>query len=201
VKTNAKRSETAPQSVKTGLPPYVRVKFAKGRTYYYFDTGETNAGGKPVLTPLPAPGTAGYTTELKKAELARWRRKTRVFPPLPRGNRPPDGFDPAELLADLSSIDDLYFIRAGDAVKIGRAVGVFERMVNMQSNNHLELDCICRLPGRGHEERQWQMYFRDIWIRGEWFDWMPEVADAIECARRDKQWWRPTLSHNPPGEQ
>jgi hypothetical protein len=139
VKTNALVSETARARVKTELPRYVRVKFAKGRAYYYFDTGKT----RDVLT------------------------------------------------SGLTSVDDLYFFRAGDAVKIGRAGDVFKRMVNTQANNHLELDCVCRLPRRGYEEHQWHAYFRDVWIRGEWFDWIPEIAAAIELARKDKPWWAP----------
>jgi hypothetical protein len=190
VKTNALVSETARARVKTELPRYVRVKFAKGRAYYYFDTGKTR-DGKPVLSPLPAPGTAGYTRELKKAELARWQHKTRVIPPIGRGTRPADDFDPSVLTSGLTSVDDLYFFRAGDAVKIGRAGDVFKRMVNTQANNHLELDCVCRLPRRGYEEHQWHAYFRDVWIRGEWFDWIPEIAAAIELARKDKPWWDP----------
>jgi hypothetical protein len=177
--------------VKTELPRYVRRKFAKGRAYYYFDTGRKDARGKPVLLPLPEPGTAGFATQLKKAELARWQHHTRLIPPLKLGRRPADDFDPTVLEAATipETGDDLYFIRAGNAVKIGRAANVFERMVNMQANNHLELDCICRLPRRGFEERHWQSFFRDSWIRGEWFEWTPELADAIGLARRGQRWW------------
>lgn len=36
-----------------GLPPHVRRKKAKGKTYYYFDTGKRSDDGKPVLERLP----------------------------------------------------------------------------------------------------------------------------------------------------
>jgi integrase len=32
---------------------YLRHKRAKGRSYYYFDTGQRDSGGKPILTRLP----------------------------------------------------------------------------------------------------------------------------------------------------
>ena len=35
------------------LPPHVRRKLAKGKTYYYFDTGRKTSDGKPILDRLP----------------------------------------------------------------------------------------------------------------------------------------------------
>lgn len=170
------------------LPKYVRAKVAKGRTYYYFDTGKVGKNGKPLLAPLPPPGDRRFDAELRKERHRRWQHETRVIGPIVRKIAPPTTFDPATL--EGVSYDSLYFIRAGAAVKIGRAADVFRRMANMQANNHLELDCICKLRGRGHEEVAWQAYFHDHWIRGEWFEWSEHIAEAIELAREGKRWWR-----------
>jgi hypothetical protein len=185
------RTRAAQEWVKTdSLPRYVRKKTAKGRTYFYFDTGKVSADGKPILTPLPAPGTAGYVVQLKKARLARWKHFTRVIPVIEPRYRPPVEFDPAVLeLEPPADGDDLYFVRCRDAVKIGRATDVFPRLVQIQAHNPVDVDCLCRLPGRGFEERQWHAYFRDLWIRGEWFEWVPELAAAVELARKGEKWW------------
>ena len=177
----------------SGLPRYVCEKRAKGRVYYYFDTGKRR-DGKRVLSPLPPPGRAGYTVALAKAQRARFQHETRVIPPLPRGKRP-GPFNPAALEAGIADGDDLYFIRVYDAVKIGRAADVWSRMVNAQVNCPAEMDCICRLIGRGPEEPHWQSFFRDVWIRGEWFEWSPEIAAAIEMAKKGERWWR--AQHKP----
>ncbi len=79
---------------------------------------------------------------------------------------------------------DLYFIRAGDAVKIGRTRDVAARVRNIQANNHEEVDCLVVLKGRGHEEKVWHQQFRDGHIRGEWFRWSPEIELAVNEARQ-----------------
>lgn len=190
MKTRPALSKESDEKVKTELEPHVRRKFAKGRCYFYFDTGEKTPGGGRKLTPLPEPGEAGYTVELRKAQLARWRRETTSLPS--NSGRRAFGLFSPDLLNRPATGDDLYFIRAGDAVKIGRAADVFRRMVNMQTNNHLELDCVCRLRGRGHEEHAWHVYFQAHHIRGDWFWWMPDIERAIGLARKDEQWWNVT---------
>lgn len=169
-------------------PKYVYVKKAKGKSYLYFDTGQKRKSGARILTRLPARNSRSFARELEKARLERWRRETDTIPSM--AVKPPrtDEFDPS-LLSAVETGDDLYFIRAGDAVKIGRASDVWKRLANMQANNHLELNCICRLSGRGHEERGWQSYFKTHHIRGEWFQWTPALAAAIELARRGEKWW------------
>jgi hypothetical protein len=47
---------------------------------------------------------------------------------------------------------DLYFIRCGDAVKIGRTTNIVQRLANMQVNNPHEIDCLLLLKGQGKEE-------------------------------------------------
>lgn len=178
------------------LPKYVHVKRAKGRTYYYYDTGKANSRGRRIRTRLPSPDAGNFQQALARAELSRRTCESRPDRPIIRKSEPKFGeFDPATLEGGdrPTQGDDLYFIRAGNFVKIGRAADVWKRMTNMQANNPVELDCIGHLRGRGHEERAWQAYFRDFWIRGEWFEWSLHLADAIADAREGKQWWREAM--------
>lgn len=63
--------------VPPSLPPYVRVKVAKGRTYYYFDTGAKTDIGKPVLKRLPDMRSIEFGPALNAAQQARNRRGTK----------------------------------------------------------------------------------------------------------------------------
>lgn len=56
-------------------PPFVRHKRAKGRDYYYFDTGQRNERGRPILTRLPQPDDPSFGTALSRATAARTRRE------------------------------------------------------------------------------------------------------------------------------
>lgn len=55
------------------LPKHVRRKVAKGKTYYYFDTG-TKANGKPVLKRLPDLRDPDFGRMLSAAQSGRTRR-------------------------------------------------------------------------------------------------------------------------------
>lgn len=78
---------------------------------------------------------------------------------------------------------DLYFIRAGDAVKIGRTIDIVNRLGKMQADNHEKLDCLLLLRGQGHVEAEWHKRFERQRIRGEWFRWTSELHAAIIDAR------------------
>ena len=56
------------------FPKHVRRKVAKGRIYYYFDTG-TKAAGKPVLKRLPDIRDPDFGRMLSAAQSGRTRRK------------------------------------------------------------------------------------------------------------------------------
>jgi hypothetical protein len=82
---------------------------------------------------------------------------------------------------------DLYFIRCGNAVKIGHTANIVQRLANMQVNTPHELDCLLLLKGQGHEERQWHERFRADQIRGEWFRWTVELERAVLDARETQR--------------
>jgi hypothetical protein len=76
--------------------------------------------------------------------------------------------------------DDLYFIRAGDFVKIGRARDVRQRASAIRCACPLEIEEIIIHQGRGDEERLLHRSFRGDHVRGEWFKW----SDRIERRAR-----------------
>jgi hypothetical protein len=86
-------------------------------------------------------------------------------------------------LERLAAKGDLYFIRAGKAVKIGHTNNIVQRLHNMRANNHEELDCLLLLRARGHEEAQWHKRFAGDRIRGEWFKWSARLERAIAQER------------------
>lgn len=85
--------------------------------------------------------------------------------------------------------DDLYFVRAGDALKIGRTINIVNRLGKMQADSHEEVDCLLLLRGLGYQEATWHRAFADERIRGEWFTWSPEVEKAFQCLRAGGCWW------------
>ena len=88
--------------------------------------------------------------------------------------------------ARLARKGDLYFIRAGDAVKIGYTVDITKRLRKMRVDNPCEVDCLLLLRGCGHLEREWHNRFRHCHIRGEWFKFEPELERALIDARREQ---------------
>jgi hypothetical protein len=144
-------------------PAHVHVKKAKGRSYLYYWTGQGHIR-------LPDMDDPAFSDALEEAQLVRWRASKLTLPPM-------------SLLLEGPTGDDLYFIRAADAVKIGRTVDVWNRLKKMQADNAAELECVCRLPNKGREEKDWHERFAHLRIRGEWFRWVPEIAKAIAETR------------------
>lgn len=58
-------------------PKYLRKKRAKGRDYWYYDTGFKTETGRPVLTPLPNPKAPEFGAAYARAQSARTQRKNR----------------------------------------------------------------------------------------------------------------------------
>jgi hypothetical protein len=93
-------------------PAHVHVKKAKGRSYLYYWTGQGHIR-------LPDMDDPAFSDALEEAQLVRWRASKLTLPPMP-------------LLLEGPTGDDLHFIRAADAVKIGRTVDVWNRLKKMQ---------------------------------------------------------------------
>jgi hypothetical protein len=69
----------------------------------------------------------------------------------------------------------VYFIQAGDAVKIGYSTGVTGRLRDMQTGNHHGLVLLAQTPGTMATERDYHRQFATFRIKGEWFRAVAEV--------------------------
>jgi hypothetical protein len=75
---------------------------------------------------------------------------------------------------------DLYFVAAGNAVKIGRTTNFGTRLRHIQAHNHENVECLALLKGEGWRERDLHRRFKDCHLRGEWFERCPEIEAEIE---------------------
>ena len=79
-----------------------------------------------------------------------------------------------------SATPHVYFIRAGDAVKIGSAADISKRLETLQCANPVELHVVRIIRhGGAHLERELHGRFRHHHLRGEWFRWCDEIVSYI----------------------
>lgn len=76
----------------------------------------------------------------------------------------------------------VYFLRAGDSIKIGVSQNLRQRIREIRTANSSDVHMIGALVGGRHLESILHHRFRKHRIRGEWFklDILPEVLDMIE---------------------
>ena len=112
------------------------------------------------------------------------------------------------MIDPLPDAQHVYFISAGrEAVKIGFATDVEDRLSRMRSYNHMPLELLGVIPfGRCIEQplhvKFWHLHIDDLGVRGEWFhlnkelsDWItehsePEVPYWLERHLRTKRLWK-----------
>ena len=73
----------------------------------------------------------------------------------------------------------VYFIRSGNAVKIGISFEPRKRLSNMATGNHGKLELLGMMKGGGKKEKALHSKFHKHHKKGEWFRWVPEIADYI----------------------
>ncbi|WP_027517823.1 GIY-YIG nuclease family protein [Bradyrhizobium sp. WSM1417] len=75
----------------------------------------------------------------------------------------------------------VYFVRAGEFIKIGSAADVRQRLINVQTGCPFTLEPLLVLRGGAARERQLHSRFRAGHIRGDWFrltdDLLAFIAD------------------------
>lgn len=77
----------------------------------------------------------------------------------------------------------IYFIQAGDAVKIGYSTRVTERLRSMQTGNHHGLILLAEKAGTRAIEREYHQQFSRFRIKGEWFHAVgPVLKEASEIS-------------------
>lgn len=84
--------------------------------------------------------------------------------------------------------DDLYFVRVGEFLKIGRSRNLKERFRIIRSHSPTTPELIGSIAGAGHTEKAWHYAFRMIQSRGEWFKIGPALKEAVNAALRGEDW-------------
>lgn len=83
----------------------------------------------------------------------------------------------------------VYFVRAGEAIKIGFSTNTPSRIASLQTSNAEQLELLGSIPGTPEDERELHERFCHFRIRGEWFRDADEIVDYVH----DKTWRRPRL--------
>jgi hypothetical protein len=65
--------------------------------------------------------------------------------------------------------DEVYFIRSGDAIKIGFTQDVVARLSALQTASSIPLELLASIDGDKAEEARQHRRWRHLRIRGEWF--------------------------------
>jgi len=76
----------------------------------------------------------------------------------------------------------IYFIRSGDAIKIGYAIDVANRFSNLQSSNPVLLELLGAIRGSIEDEHRTHAMFIRLHIRGEWFRDHPAILEYIAAS-------------------
>lgn len=77
---------------------------------------------------------------------------------------------------------DLYFIRVGEFLKIGRTRNLKARLGHIKCHAPTPPVLVGSLPGKGWQEKEWHRAFRHLRTHGEWFAITPELSAAIDAA-------------------
>ena len=148
------------------------------------------AGADESSRRAPASPRRRRYVEISPEDLERARERWRELrgDAEPNPNRDPDRRwkrTDAEVadLPDLHAVDPseggIYFIRAGQYVKIGRAKDVSRRVVRLQVGNHLKLHLMLVVAGDATTERALHAHFGHLRKGGEWFRYTGELRRMI----------------------
>jgi hypothetical protein len=77
----------------------------------------------------------------------------------------------------------VYFVRAADRVKIGKAKNVAARIRELQTSSPYRLELLAIAPGDRREEAAFHRRFKQFRVQGEWFSIVPEIVQAIRSIR------------------
>ncbi len=76
----------------------------------------------------------------------------------------------------------VYFIRAGDHVKVGYSAQPLDRLQTLQTSHPEKLEILCTIPGSIKTERSLHARFQSYRVRGEWFRFGPGIRKFVKCA-------------------
>lgn len=78
----------------------------------------------------------------------------------------------------------VYFVRSGNAIKIGISYSPKKRLRGIATDNHGELKLLLAMPGNAARERGLHKKFKKHRIRGEWFNLVPEITKYIAGVKK-----------------
>lgn len=138
--------------------------------------GLVEAGG--ILPPIWVSKRKQFYTWEHAVYLAIWMR----FSPAAAEHRPSVGTGDGRVRAKEPQV---YFIRAGEFVKIGTGYDPLKRLADLQCANPLELELVHHVPGTFADERRLHKRFAAYRTRpgGEWFHYSDEIRAFIEGLR------------------
>ncbi|TPM53286.1 GIY-YIG nuclease family protein [Mesorhizobium sp. B2-2-4] len=96
------------------------------------------------------------------------RRAAYIPPPIPKRQPPP------------AEHGHIYFMKAGNAVKIGRSANLRSRFKSLQTGSAEEARIVKVLPGGKRREKEFHKRFSEYRLRGEWFDLRGALAKYLE---------------------
>ncbi len=73
----------------------------------------------------------------------------------------------------------VYFVRAGDAIKIGRTGNLAARLRALATASAVPLELLAAVPGGAAQEARLHRRWRHLHIRGEWFRADEELLRSI----------------------
>lgn len=74
----------------------------------------------------------------------------------------------------------VYFVRAGEYVKIGFSTDAKSRIDSLQTGQPYDLECLCLIRGSRSTESKLHTRFAKSHVRGEWFSQSEELMQYIE---------------------
>lgn len=88
----------------------------------------------------------------------------------------------------LSNPGDLYFVKVGPYLKIGRTRDLKERLRILACHAPVAPKLIGAIAGAGPTEKAWHYAFRNINSHREWFKIAPALKRSVDAALRGESW-------------
>lgn len=123
-----------------------------------------------------------FPAETELQALKDWRRHTRVTLRATQRGLPPSQ-DWKRLKPSHDGWCYIYFVRAGQCLKIGRATDVGERVRALQTAHHEELSLVLSIPAHAALEGAIHARFAHLKARGEWFRIEDDLVAFIQAVQ------------------
>lgn len=148
----------------------VKEKNRHGKTTWYFRRGR----GERIRLPDPdAVGSKAFNQAYRKAMngIREGGSNVRSLPPVVLTRK--DG--------------GVYFLRSGEAVKIGYTTNIVSRMASLKTGSADDTELLLVVPGTEQTERYFHQHFKSHRLRGEWFMLDGALAAFLATGKRSQE--------------